>query len=114
MQSVIGTTSAQQRGLLGESLAVSDFGAKVQHHPGTGYQGQRSANTAKDQFGNAIPRKNDNFMGNGITRTEENQSVAALSQGDVVSLQGKEELYEQYQYKRQLHSNMTQRVLCQK
>jgi hypothetical protein len=37
-----------------------------------------------------------------------------LSQGDVASLQGREELREQYHYKRQLHSNMTQRVLCQK
>lgn len=112
VQSVIGTASAPQRGLLGESLAVADFGRALQQHARAGHP-QRSANVAKDQFGNAIPRRNQNFIA-GLTHTEGNQSVAALSQGDVASLQGREELREQYQYKRQLHSNMTQRVLNQK
>lgn len=40
--------------------------------------------------------------------------MAALSQCDIGSLQGRDEMREQNQYKRQLHSNMTQRVLCQK
>ncbi|MGB1600029.1 MAG: hypothetical protein ACPIOQ_45195, partial [Promethearchaeia archaeon] len=92
VQSVIGTSSAPQRGLLGESLAVSDFGRNLQAHARTGHQ-QRSVNGAKDQFANALPKRNQNFM-MGVTHTEGNQSVAALSQGDVASLQGREELRE--------------------
>lgn len=114
VQSVVGTSSAQQRGLLGESLAVSDFGSNLQIHANTGFQGQRSVNVAKGSFGGVMQAMNGNFVGNGITHTEGNQSMAALSQGDVASHQGKEEMREQIQYKRQLHSNMTQRVLNQK
>ena len=110
---MIGATSTQQRGLLGEPLAISDFGTNVQAHSRTGFQAQRSVNVARDQF-STVPQRTNNFVGNGLTHTEGNQSVAALSQGDVASLQGREELREQYQYKRQLHSNMTQRVLYQK
>lgn len=60
VQSVIGPASAPQRGLLGESLAASDFGTNPQQAR-TGHQ-QRSVHAAKDQFSNAVPRKSNNFI----------------------------------------------------
>lgn len=47
------------------------------------------------KFVNSVPRRNHNFFGARLTSDDGNLSALALSQGDVGSVQGKDELREQ-------------------